>query len=109
MKIAPFSKTYDQVNVLDFPGMELQPGKIYAIIGANGSGKSTFAKILAGVIKADRKGTYLDTGSVGYMPQKNYAFRMRTRANILLGGKDQKLAEQYMNQLQIRNLENKRS
>ena len=109
MKIAPFTKTYDQVNVLDFPGMELQPGKIYAIIGANGSGKSTFAKILAGVIKADRKGTYLDTGSVGYMPQKNYAFRMRTRANILLGGKDQKLAEQYMDQLQIRNLENKRA
>ena len=24
MKIAPFTKTYDQVNVLDFPGMELQ-------------------------------------------------------------------------------------
>ena len=109
MKIAPFSKTYDQVNVLDFPGMDLQPGKIYAIIGANGSGKSTFAKILAGVMKADQKGSYSDAGSVGYMPQKNYAFRMSTRTNILLGGKDQKLAEQYMDKLQIRNLENKRA
>ena len=46
MKIEAFSKTYEGRQVLDFPGMELQPGKIYAIIGANGSGKSTFAKIL---------------------------------------------------------------
>ena len=48
MKISAFSKTYEGTKVLDFPGMELQPGKIYAIIGANGSGKSTFAKILTG-------------------------------------------------------------
>ena len=55
MKIAAFSKTYEGRTVLDFPGMELQTGKIYAIIGANGSGKSTFAKILAGIIRADQK------------------------------------------------------
>ena len=46
MKILPFSKTFEDRCVLDFPGMEVQPGKIYAIIGANGSGKSTFAKVL---------------------------------------------------------------
>ena len=50
MKIAAFSKTYERSKVLDFPGYELQPGKIYAIIGANGSGKSTFSKILAGAL-----------------------------------------------------------
>ena len=37
MKIFPFTKTYEGRCVLDFPGMELQPGKIYAVIGANGS------------------------------------------------------------------------
>ena len=47
MIIPAFSKTYGQKKVLDFPGMELQPGNIYAILGANGSGKSTFSKILA--------------------------------------------------------------
>ena len=109
MKIAAFSKTYDKITVLDFPGMELQPGKIYAVIGANGSGKSTFAKILAGVLKADRKGKYLDAGSVGYMPQKNFAFRMSTKANILLNGKDEGLAEKLMDAIQIRHLENKRA
>lgn len=54
MKLAAFSKTYQGRCVLDFPGMELLPGRIYAVIGANGSGKSTFARILAGVLCADR-------------------------------------------------------
>lgn len=109
MKISAFSKTYDGRTVLDFPGIELQPGKIYAVIGANGSGKSTFAKILAGVLKADRKGCFLDSKSVGYMPQKNYAFRMTTRANILLNGKDVSRAERLMDAIGLRHLENKRA
>jgi len=109
MKILPFSKTYGKRTVLDFPGAQLQPGKIYAVIGANGSGKSTFAKILAGVLKADRKGHLLDTSSVGYMPQKNYAFRMTTRANILLNGKDPARAQRLMDAIQLTDLANKRA
>ena len=109
MKIAAFSKTYEKRKVLDFPGLELQPGKIYAVIGANGSGKSTFAKILAGVLKADKSGSHLDTRSVGYMPQKNYGFRMSTRANILLNGRDPRRAEKLMDAIQIRHLAEKRA
>ena len=109
MKISAFSKTYGGRTVLDFPGMELEPGKIYAVIGANGSGKSTFAKILAGVLKADRRGKFLEGGSVGYMPQKNYAFRMSTRANILLNGKDEARADALMEALQIDHLASKRA
>ena len=109
MKIAAFSKTYEGRTVLDFPGMELQPGKIYAIIGANGSGKSTFAKILTGVVKADRRGKLLTGGTVGYMPQKNYAFRMTTRANILLNGKDAGRAEDLMEALRLTPLAQKRA
>ena len=109
MKILPFSKTFDGRTVLDFPGMEVEPGKIYAIIGANGSGKSTFAKVLAGILSADKRGDYLDGGSFGYMPQKNYAFRLSTKANILLNGRDVARAESLMDAIQIRHLENKRA
>ena len=109
MRISAFSKTYEGRTVLDFPGMELQPGTIYAIIGANGSGKSTFARILAGILNADRKGRHLDTASVGYMPQKNYAFRMSTKANILLNGKDEARAGRLMHQVQLTPLANKRA
>lgn len=109
MKLFPFCKTYDGVTVLDFPGAELEPGKIYGVIGANGSGKSTFAKILAGVLPADRRGTVSDIGAIGYMPQKNYAFRMSTRSNILLGARDEARADELMDSLQLRHLEHKRA
>ena len=109
MKLLPFSKTYDDRTVLDFPGMQLESGEIYAVIGANGSGKSTFAKILAGIVNADKKGSLRDGGSIGYMPQKNYAFRMSTKANIMLNGKDENRAHELMDAIQIRHLENKRA
>jgi len=109
MNISAFSKTYEGRTVLDFPGIELQPGKIYAIIGANGSGKSTFAKILAGILPADQKGTLGSEGTIGYMPQKNYAFRMTVKKNVLLNGKDTARADALMDAIQISHLENKRA
>ena len=109
MKIAAFTKTYEGRRVLDFPGLELERGLIYAVIGANGSSKSTFAKILAGVLPADKKLRYSDASSVGYMPQKNYAYRMSTLSNILLNGSDRARADLLMEKLQIKALENKRA
>ncbi len=109
MRIEAFTKTYDGQRVLDFPGMELEKGKIYAVIGANGSGKSTFAKILAGIISADQKGKHLDTVKIGYMPQKNYAFRMTTKKNLMLNGSTGACADALLDALQIRHLENKRA
>ena len=107
MILPAFSKTYEGRTVLDFPGMEVQSGKIYAVIGANGSGKSTFAKILAGVQKADNRFRALD--GIGYMPQKTYAFRMSVQKNLWLNGDDRMLANWLMDALQIRDLSLKRA
>ena len=109
MKISAFTKTYEGRRVLDFPGLELEKGTVCAVIGANGSGKSTFAKILGGVLAADKRGTFTEGCSVGYMPQKNYAFRMTTRKNILLNGAEASRADALMDALQIRHLESKRA
>ena len=109
MKIHAFSKTYEGRTVLDFPGTELEPGKICAVIGANGSGKSTFAKILSGVLKPDRRSQMSDAKSVGFMPQKNYAFRMTTKANILLNGPDEARADRLMEAIQLTELSSKRA
>lgn len=108
MIIPKISKSYNGLNVLDFPGMELEHGKIYAVIGANGSGKSTLAKILAGIISPDEKHGDHKLASVGYMPQVNFAFRMTTRANILLNGKDVRRAENLMAAFQIEHLKKMR-
>ena len=109
MKIHAFSKTYEGRTVLDFPGTELEPGRICAVIGANGSGKSTFAKILSGVLKPDRRGPLSDAKTVGFMPQKNYAFRMTTKANILLNGPDEARADRLMEAIQLTELSSKRA
>ena len=88
MKINALRKTYDGRCVLDFPGLELERGKVYAVIGANGSGKSTLGRILAGLEFADGKKTPLDPKvSIGYMLQKNYAFQLSVLDNVLLNGK----------------------
>ena len=109
MTIPAFTKTFEGRKVLDFPGTDLRSGQIHAVIGANGSGKSTFAKILASRLKPDKKGFVPIGDRVGYMPQKNYAFRMSTRANILLNGKDRHRADTLMDALQIRHLAEKRA
>lgn len=108
MKVEKFTKTYDRRKVLDFPGIELESGKIYAVIGANGSGKSTFAKCLAGIVPADYKTKFFDKRySVGYMPQKSYAFSMSVEKNIALGGEDKERAKSLMDKMKITHLAKK--
>ena len=109
MRVEAFSKTYEGRKVLEFEGLDLEAGKIYAVIGANGSGKSTFAKCIAGIIPTDKKGQIIDKKiSVGYMPQKSYAFSMSVEKNIALGGDDKGRAQKLMEQLQITHLAKKR-
>lgn len=110
MKISAFTKSYHGRKVLSFPGMEPERGKIYCVIGANGSGKSTFARVLSGIIPADRPGAVLDSGvTVGYLPQKAFAFRMSVRANLLLASRDEARAELLMERLRISQLADKRA
>lgn len=110
MKIQVFSKSYDEDYVLNFPGMAFEQGKIYAVIGANGSGKSTFAKCVAGVISADTKGTIVEENvTVGYMPQKSYAFRLSVEKNIALGVENEARANELMDALQIKHLAKKKA
>jgi ABC-type multidrug transport system ATPase subunit len=48
------SKRFGRRTVLDGVSGTLPPGQIIVVAGANGSGKSTFLKIAAGLISADR-------------------------------------------------------
>jgi ABC-type multidrug transport system ATPase subunit len=87
MKIKAMSKTLGGRKILSLDAMELEKGKIYAVLGSNGSGKSTFARLLAGVVKPDRGRELVEQGvRVGYLPQKPYVFRMSLLKNLRLSG-----------------------
>ena len=104
MKIEAFKKSYSGRQVLDFPGVELEKGRVYAIIGANGSGKSTFARIVSGIEKPDGGALPTDGMKTGYLPQKSYAFRMRVLNNLLLNGRDETGAKELLEKMGIEHL-----
>lgn len=46
-------RTYESFGVLSDISLVVQPGEFLGVIGDNGSGKSTFLKVLSGVLKPD--------------------------------------------------------
>ncbi len=94
MRTEACAKTFGGRTVLRLPPIELTPGRLCAVVGANGSGKSTFARLLAGVLPPDGGGIILSPSvKVRYMPQKSYPFRLSTRSNILLSGGGERAGE----------------
>ncbi len=86
MKIPAIKKTYQDQVVLDLPEMEFEEGSVLAIFGANGSGKSTFAKILAGIEQSDDRKIIAPDRTVGYMNQQTLAFRLSVKNNLMQNG-----------------------
>ncbi len=58
-----------RTQVLVDADIELRPGEIVGLVGENGSGKSTFMKILVGALEPDA-GSVSKTGTIGYCPQE---------------------------------------
>ncbi len=63
------------------------PGCRYGIIGANGTGKSTFLKILSGEQSADKGTIFLDPkAKLGWLRQDHYRFDNETVLNAVYQG-----------------------
>ncbi len=81
MSIAPLvsargiAKSFAGVEVLRDVDLDLMPGEIHALLGENGAGKSTFAKILAGVHRPTR-GTIQLAGNQVEIPNPVAAQRL---------------------------------
>ena len=97
-------KSYNGRCVLELDDLSLEKGKIYAVIGANGSGKSTLAKLAAGMLEPDGGRTEKADFSIGYMPQRSFAFRMSLRKNMLINGDDAQRAQELLGALKLGHL-----
>ena len=105
MKTNAVSKTYGGRTVLKMPEIVLEADTVHVVLGSNGSGKSTWAKILAGVLDADGKTAPLAKSCrVGYLPQRAYAFRMSMEKNLRIAANDREREERLLAALRLTDL-----
>lgn len=53
LQITSLTKSYSGIKALDGVELSLQKGEVHALMGENGAGKSTFMKILIGLVNPD--------------------------------------------------------
>lgn len=74
------TKSYGSFAALQGLNLEIQSGKILGLLGPNGSGKTTFIKILAGLLTVNGGTVYIDgkepgeetKALVSYLPERPY-------------------------------------
>jgi len=85
LKVAGLGKSFGTKRVLEEVSFAVEPGRVYGLLGLNGEGKTTLARILMGVIPADRgavhfKGEALKFSSaaykreVGFIPEDSFFY-----------------------------------
>lgn len=93
---------YGKSHVLHGINMQLQPGEIVALLGRNGSGRSTLAKAIMGMVECrgsvhwhthalqGRKPYEIANLGLGYVPESRDIFpQLTVHQNLLLGQKRQ--------------------
>ena len=91
LKCTNLSKTYDFDNALNNVNLSIESGKIIGLLGPNGSGKTTFIKLLNGLLKPTEGEIFIDGQNPGvetkkivaYLPDKNYLDNSKTVKAIL--------------------------
>lgn len=83
LKSEKLCKSYLNKNALNSVDLEINPGKIVGLLGPNGSGKTTFLKIAAGIlhpssgeilIDGEKPGVYTKS-IVSYLPDNDYLLK----------------------------------
>ncbi|MCZ2100159.1 MAG: ATP-binding cassette domain-containing protein [Chitinophagales bacterium] len=81
------SLQYGKRVLFDEVTLKFSEGNCYGIIGANGAGKSTFLKILAGDIEANKGSVHLESGKrMAVLKQDHHEFDEVTVLNTVLMG-----------------------
>lgn len=83
-------KSYNSRLVLDIGSLTFENGKIYAILGQNGSGKTTMLRLIAGIDKPDCGDILFGdkengTTDISYLSQNPYIFDFTVIQNVMLG------------------------
>lgn len=81
------SLTYGKRVIFKDVNIKFTPGNCYGLIGANGAGKSTFLKILAGETEADHGDVSIGNGErIAMLRQDHFAFDEETVLHTVIMG-----------------------
>ena len=64
IEVKNINKNFDAIKAIDNISATIEEGHVFGLIGTNGAGKSTFMRILCGVLKADSGEVLIDGESV---------------------------------------------
>jgi ABC-2 type transport system ATP-binding protein len=113
------TKKYGNMVALDKFSLELSKGRIMGLLGPNGSGKTTFLKTVAGVLKPNSGKISVDDKSLGtntkaavaFLPDRNHLYSwMRVRDAIMFFDDfyedfDKVKAKEILNSMKINELD----
>lgn len=68
------TKTYGRKTAVDHVSLELEAGFVYAMLGPNGSGKTTWMKMAAGLVKPNSGGILYQNQPIGIESKKEIAY-----------------------------------
>ncbi|MCR5107995.1 MAG: ABC transporter ATP-binding protein [Lachnospiraceae bacterium] len=87
------SKSFDNIRALSDISVNIDKGRVFGLIGTNGAGKSTFLRILSGVLKQDSGIVMIDNENVYenitakakffYIPDELYFFANATPDEVV--------------------------
>ena len=91
LKAANLTKQYHNTKALDGLNLELPKGKIIGLLGPNGSGKTTFIKLAAGLLTPSQGNLQVCGENIGvqtkamvsYLPDRTYFSRQRKVSEML--------------------------
>ncbi|NLJ57449.1 MAG: ABC transporter ATP-binding protein [Tissierellia bacterium] len=91
LTISNLTKKYYNKTALKNVTLDFKPGKIYGLLGPNGSGKTTFMKVVAGLHKKtsgevlinNMKLSYRTKAYLSYMPTENFMYDTFSVTNIV--------------------------
>ena len=71
IEIKNLSKSFNNIPVLRNVSIRMEAGRVYAVVGKNGAGKSTFVKLLAGIHQPDEGEIWYDGRKVSIRSPKD--------------------------------------
>lgn len=64
IEVMSISKSFGDIKAITDISTTIREGSVFGLVGTNGAGKSTFMRILSGILKADKGSVKIDNMEV---------------------------------------------